>query len=91
MNAVERIIEKCPFNGECINVSSGVETDIRTASTYFVGLMGSEYSVEFSNVVKVGDPNNWRADIDLLKSYGFEPKVSIEEGLEKYLEWLQNL
>ncbi len=40
-------------------------------------------------IVKPGNPLHWRADIDLLKSFGFTNQVSIEEGLKNVVKWLK--
>ena len=44
--------------------------------------------IKFKGVGKIGDPLNWRANIDCLKSLGFRSKVSLAEGINNYCKWL---
>jgi UDP-glucose 4-epimerase len=45
----------------------------------------------FSGKQKIGDPNNWRADISAIQAMGFQPDVTLEEGLNLYTQWLKDL
>ena len=89
MRAIDCIIKKNEFDGEPINVSSGVESFIHYAAQYFISLYGSEYILEFSGEEKKGDPKNWKADISKLRKLGFAPFITFEEGIRKYFEWLK--
>ncbi|HPD54781.1 MAG TPA: hypothetical protein PLI08_12610, partial [Bacteroidia bacterium] len=55
----------------------------------FCRQLGNDYVLEFNGQRKEGDPVNWRADIRLLESFGFEYSVSLEEGLSRYALWLR--
>ena len=87
VNCIDLIIQKSPFNGETINVASGVETTIKNASEVFLQTINPSITVEFNREHKEGDPLNWHADIGRLKTLGFKPTVSIEEGLDKTAKW----
>ena len=87
--ALDKILQHTRFAGEVINVSSGVETTIRDAANSFCRQLGNDYVLEFNGQRKEGDPVNWRADIRLLESFGFEYSVSLEEGLSRYALWLR--
>ncbi|MEM6263241.1 MAG: NAD-dependent epimerase/dehydratase family protein [Bacteroidota bacterium] len=89
--AVEALVHNAPFKGEVVNVSSGHEHTIEEVATFFVNLLDPDREVIFGGEEKPGDPKNWRADVTLLKSYGFEPQVPIFEGLKQYQEWLIRL
>ena len=91
VRAVEQVILSAKFNSAPINVASGTETSIRDAATCFLERSGPGKKVNFSGVLRKGDPLNWRADIGLIRSLGFRPEVSLGDGLEKYLQWLRNL
>jgi len=86
--AIQCIIEKGLFNGESLNVASGVETTIREAAEIFCKAIDEEIQISFNNIVKPGDPLNWRADINSIKKFGFEPKVEVREGLQNTARWL---
>ena len=88
IDSFECIIENAPFKADVINVASGIETTIQTVAHTFLNIINPELKYEFSGQVKEGDPQNWRADISLLQSLGFQSNTSIEKGLEKYYQWI---
>ena len=45
--------------------------------------------VRFNGETKVGDPQNWRADISLLKKIGYEKKMDLTEGIRDYVSWVK--
>jgi dTDP-glucose 4,6-dehydratase/UDP-glucose 4-epimerase len=89
IQTVDLVIQKAKFEGDLINIASGIETTIKEAATSFYTLLDPSLHPTFSGKVKVGDPNNWRADIGILKDMGFSPKYTIQEGLSKYIKWLK--
>jgi dTDP-glucose 4,6-dehydratase/UDP-glucose 4-epimerase len=89
MSAVDCIIKRGLFNGEAINVASGIETTIKTVAEIFCNAIDKNIKLEFNKIVKPGDPLNWRADISIIKSFGYEPKISIKDGLIKTVKWLK--
>lgn len=86
--AVDCIMKRGLFNGESVNVASGVETTIKEAASIFCKAINSNIVISFNNIVKPGDPLYWKADIALLKSFGFEAKVPVETGLTNTSKWL---
>jgi dTDP-glucose 4,6-dehydratase/UDP-glucose 4-epimerase len=82
-------LEKAVFNGSAINVASGVESRIETAVDFFIKSFNKKINVKFGGNPKIGDPFNWRADISLLQSLGFQNQFSLEKGINKYCQWLQ--
>ncbi len=91
INVVSLIIQNAPFEGDIFNVASGQETKITDAAKIFFNLYHPSKNYTFSGKQKTGDPNNWRADISKIQSMGFQPTVTIEEGLNKYAKWLKEL
>jgi dTDP-glucose 4,6-dehydratase/UDP-glucose 4-epimerase len=89
--AIRIVCERADFEGEAINVASGEETSIESAVQIFLAHFGASRGYRFNGQVKEGDPRNWRADISKLKSMGFEPTVSMAQGLRGYVDWLKDL
>ena len=89
MQVVDLVIQKAKFEGDLINAASGIETTIKEAATTFYDLLDPSIKPTFSGKVKMGDPNNWRADIQTIKEMGFIPQYTIREGLSKYIQWLK--
>lgn len=91
VRAIECIMSNGAFQSDVINVANGEEIRIGEAIKFFRDAMGGNFDYEFNNEVRVGDPLNWCADISLLKSLGYQRKVSFQEGIEKYVQWLNEI
>ncbi len=87
--AIDCILSSASFQGESINVASGIETEIKEAALSFLSHYKPSASLQFNQHTKPGDPNNWRADITKLKSFGFEYSISLHNGLLQYSQWLK--
>jgi UDP-glucose 4-epimerase len=88
--AICAIGERAAFEGEIVNVGTGVETSIaRLAELITTELGGGD--VCFTGAVRPGDPARWRADISRLRSLGFEPTVSVEDGARAYARWVREV
>ena len=89
MSALNCIIHNTDFQGEAINVANGIELTVESVVEIFLQCLGSKTKVLFKGNNKVGDPLHWRADTGKLRSMGFEPTISIEQGLQKYADWVR--
>lgn len=71
------------------NIANGEETTIYKAAMTFAKYMKiPQELVTFSGRRREGDPINWRADITKLKMLGYKRKYSFEDGVEEYVDWL---
>ncbi|GAB4128561.1 MAG: NAD-dependent epimerase/dehydratase family protein [Raineya sp.] len=91
VNVVNLLIQKADFEGDIFNVASGIETKIADAVKVFFSLYAPEKKFFFTGKQKIGDPNNWRADISAIQTMGFQPTVTLEKGLNSYVKWLKDL
>jgi dTDP-glucose 4,6-dehydratase/UDP-glucose 4-epimerase len=91
MQGLDLVIAKSNFNGEIINLSSGIETTIGEAVKIFYSVLNKNTSYSFNGEKRLGDPLNWRADISKIINLGFVSKTSITEGLKKYINWIKEL
>ncbi len=89
LQIIDLVIQNSPFQGSIYNVANNQEITIAEAAQVFLKEFSSEKKVVFNGEVKVGDPNNWIADMGKLKIYGFEPKYNLAIGIKKYTEWLK--
>ncbi len=87
--ALRLVCERSMFEGEVINVASGKQVTINEAVRCFIAFYAGQHDIAFNGKVKEGDPRNWCADIEKLRSFGFEPEVSIEQGLRRYVDWVK--
>jgi len=68
------------FNGKCFNVGSGTSVSLNHIKSF----INQNHSVIWNNVPeRIGDVKHTLADITELKKLGWEPKISIEEGLKR--------
>lgn len=86
---IELIIENRYSIPDNINVASGIEITISEAAQTFTELLNIDKKIKFSGESRLGDPLNWRADINILQSLGFKPTFTLKEGLKQYIKWLQ--
>ena len=76
--------------GNVFNVAGGNPTSIRDLAYLMVKILGLDGKTEvvFTGESWKGDIVNLYADISKIKSkLGFEPKVSLEEGILRLKEW----
>lgn len=70
------------------NLASGKETSIRDLSRLILNNLGVDPNkISFTNSIPAGKPKNWVADISLISKLGYKPRVSLEAGIESYVEW----
>ncbi|MCG7856226.1 NAD-dependent epimerase/dehydratase family protein [Flavihumibacter sediminis] len=88
LSALNCIIINAEFKGQCINIASGTEISIKEAVRLYLKVAKYNGNIIFEGTEKIGDPINWRADISILKGYGFETEYSLENGLINYFKWV---
>jgi UDP-glucose 4-epimerase len=84
----EAVQANADFRGEAINVGSGQEIYIEDAAKILLSALEYKGKLRFSQQQRTGDPLRWRADIEQLQRLGFEPKYSLNQGLQNYATWL---
>lgn len=90
INAIKIVVEKAPKNEIIYNIANGKEISIKDAAYTFCEKMGVDINkIYFKGKTREGEPINWRADISKLMSLGYKPKVSFEDGVQEYVNWLK--
>lgn len=90
VRAIDLTINNSAFHGDIVNIANGQEVEIAYSIDLFLKKLNWTGKYSFSGDVRKGDPLNWRADIGKLKSFGYQPLVSFEDGIELYTNWVQN-
>ncbi|MBA3706869.1 MAG: GDP-mannose 4,6-dehydratase, partial [Bacteroidetes bacterium] len=88
---VDIIIHKAKFEGEVYNVANGEEIQIKDTVDIFIKECGWKGNVTFSGKDKTGDPLNWKADIQKIRSLGYKQKYNFIKGVNNYCQWLKGL
>ncbi len=89
--AIEYCIHNQIFDGRPINIANGAEITVKQIADIFKQHFPGSKQVIFNKKVKAGDPLYWKADITLLKSMGYLPQVTIEEGIAEYIGWAKTV
>lgn len=84
VQAYDLIVKLENTAGEVYNFGTGVETSVKEIVEYIAKKFG--VGVEYTEA-RPGEVTNFCADITKVKKLGFEPKVNIWEGIDKYISW----
>lgn len=75
---------------DVFNVGSGVPSSVLTVATALQRLLGQSVTTEISGQYRLGDIRHNYADLTKIRSaFGFEPSVTIEEGLRQFVVWVK--
>jgi len=78
-------------NKNCIfNVGSGINTSLITIANKLKELFNSDIKIIISGKYRIGDIRHNLADLDnISKNLGFIPKISLDNGLKSYVNWVK--
>jgi dTDP-L-rhamnose 4-epimerase len=83
-------IEKEEANGKAFNVGTGVATSVLRIAYILKKLYDSNVGLNITGDFRTGDIRHNYSDNQLImKELGFKSKISIEEGLAKFVEWVK--
>ncbi|MBK6908536.1 MAG: NAD-dependent epimerase/dehydratase family protein [Rhodocyclaceae bacterium] len=75
---------------DAFNVGSGSATDVLTIATTLRRYLGGQSEIAVTGHFRAGDIRHNVADLTKVsRALGFRPAVSIEEGLCRFVEWVQ--
>lgn len=84
--SIELIIRNSNFELDVYNLANGISIEIKEVadriSNRFPGT-----NISFNQLIKEGDPFNWKSDISQIKSFGYFSEVSLEKGINGYVDW----
>jgi len=86
VRAYEHIPTVDKFLGTPVNVGTGSTVSINKIADLIIKHFGKKLKPIYI-VPRPGEVRKLEADIRLLKSSGFKPEVSFEEGLSKFIKW----
>ncbi len=87
--AVRLVLQSAPCEAEAYNLAAGVETRIRDLAEMLLAALGGAGPVQFSGAARPGDPQRWRADLERITRLGFQPQISLAEGVAGYARWVR--
>lgn len=84
VTAYTLVLEHPELAGKAINFASGVNTSVKDIAEYIAKAFGANIE---HGPARPGEVSRFPADVSLAKSIGFEPKVGIWEGIDRYIAW----
>lgn len=83
-------LEKDAANYQSINVGTGRPTSVRQVASLLTAGLGKDLKPEVVGKYREGDIRHCYADISRArKLLGYEPKVSLEQGIPELLSWVR--
>ena len=77
------------LDGLPVNVGSGRATSVRDLAGIIARGLGIEISPIARGEFRPGEIRSLISDISRIRSIGYEPSVTIEQGIERYLQWIK--
>jgi len=81
------VAERGALRGEVYNVASGRDCSIGELANVLCHTLKVQSRFIYSGSVRPGDPEKWSADIGRLTALGYQPQVSLENGLRQTVAW----
>jgi dTDP-L-rhamnose 4-epimerase len=76
--------------GEIFNVGTGIPITIKDVAETLTAKINPNLSPIYNQQYRIGDIRHCAADISKIKKLlGYSPKISFNEGLEEYIEWIK--
>lgn len=82
-------LENDGANGQVINVGTGVPTSVREVCKLLATGLGKTIEPEVVGKYREGDIRHCVADISRAQQLGYQPKVSLEDGIPELLKWVR--
>jgi dTDP-L-rhamnose 4-epimerase len=90
VDSIVLAIESDFANGEVFNVGSGVPTTVLKVAQTLKEKYDSSSNINITGESMKGDIRHNFADISKIRKIGFEPKVSFDEGIQKFVDWVDS-
>ncbi len=82
-------LERDGADGLAVNVGSGESITVNALAELLARTLGTEIAPEVTGEFRVGDIRHCFADVSLAReTLGFEPRVSLADGIAELAEWL---
>jgi dTDP-L-rhamnose 4-epimerase len=77
------------LDGLAVNVGSGEGTPIRKIAEILSQLLKIDIKPEARGEFRPGEMRHLTSDTRLICSAGYKPQVPLEEGIQRYIDWIQ--
>lgn len=91
VDAIRLAIDYQEWIQDCFNVGSGRAVRLFGVAKRLKKLCHSESEIYLSSDSRLGDVKHHCANLKKInRTFGFEPKTSLDEGLKKFVAWVNN-
>jgi dTDP-L-rhamnose 4-epimerase len=77
------------LDGKAVNVGSGRAVTIKRVAELISTALGSPLTPIMNREFRPGEMRHLISDTTLIRNAGYSPLVSLEEGIERYLDWVR--
>ncbi len=77
------------MNGLAVNVGTGQPTSVRRLAEILSDLLDARIKPEIPGAYRPGEMRALTPDISRAAAAGFQPSVTLEDGLARYVQWLR--
>lgn len=84
--SIELLLKNASFEYDIYNLANGNGIEIKEIADR-VSVRFPESSISFNQKIKEGDPLYWTSDISKIKSLGYLNQISLENGINNYIDW----
>jgi dTDP-L-rhamnose 4-epimerase len=78
------------LDGVAVNVGSGEGTPIRRVAQVLSQLLKIAIEPEARREFRPGEMRHLTSDTKLIRGAGFKPQVELEDGIQRYIEWIRS-
>ncbi len=83
------VAETDQLDGLPVNVGSGRATSVRDLAGIIAGKLGVDLAPLARGEFRPGEIRSLISDISRIRTIGYEPSVTIEEGIGRYVDWIK--
>jgi dTDP-glucose 4,6-dehydratase/UDP-glucose 4-epimerase len=87
--SIELLLKNSNFEYDIYNLANGNGIEIKEIADR-ISVRFPESNISFNQQVKEGDPLYWTSDISKIKSLGYLNQISLENGINSYIDWFLN-
>jgi dTDP-L-rhamnose 4-epimerase len=82
--------ESDKLDGLAVNVGSGTGVPIRQIAQILSHALKIEIEPEARGEFRPGEMRHLTSDITKIRSAGYKPRVELEEGIQRYIDWIRS-
>ncbi len=87
VRATQLVLKNSDTDYQIFNVGTGKPTSVLEIAQVLIKLYGKDLEPEIVGKARKGDIRHCYADISKIKSFGFSPKIDLEQGMKELVEW----